>query len=55
MMLQGLFKIGTLSPVDEFSFSAQVDINVSHPVFGGHFPERPILPGVCSIHLIKEV
>jgi len=54
MMLQGLFKIGTLSPVDEFSFSAQVDINVSHPVFGGHFPERPILPGVCSIHLIKE-
>ncbi len=53
-MLQDLFKIGTLSSVDALTFSAGVEINQSHPVFGGHFPERPILPGVCSIHLIKE-
>jgi 3-hydroxyacyl-[acyl-carrier-protein] dehydratase len=26
----------------------------NHPIYNGHFPEKPIVPGVCSIEIIKE-
>jgi 3-hydroxyacyl-[acyl-carrier-protein] dehydratase len=35
--------------------SAQVQLNSRHPVFGGHFPGNPILPGVCTVQIIKEL
>jgi 3-hydroxyacyl-[acyl-carrier-protein] dehydratase len=31
-----------------------VVINPDHHVFEGHFPERPVVPGVFSIQIIKE-
>lgn len=29
-------------------------LNDQHPIFAGHFPEQPILPGVCQVQLIHE-
>ena len=26
----------------------------NHPIYIGHFPKNPIVPGVCSIEIIKE-
>jgi len=26
-----------------------------HAVFSGHFPGNPILPGVCTVQIIKEI
>jgi 3-hydroxyacyl-[acyl-carrier-protein] dehydratase len=26
----------------------------NHPLYAGHFPDRPIVPAVCSIEIIKE-
>lgn len=34
---------------------AIVHINAAHEVFDGHFPEIPVLPGVCMIQIIKEL
>lgn len=34
---------------------ATVRLNKEHPVFQGHFPGNPILPGVCTIQIIKEL
>ncbi len=28
--------------------------NIAHPVFKGHFPDSPVLPGVCMIQLVRE-
>jgi 3-hydroxyacyl-[acyl-carrier-protein] dehydratase len=40
---------------DEGSINATIKINKEHAVFKGHFPEFPVLPGVCQILMIKEV
>jgi len=28
--------------------------NPLHPVFKGHFPDNPVLPGVCMVQLVRE-
>ncbi|GAB3007539.1 3-hydroxyacyl-ACP dehydratase [Niabella terrae] len=34
---------------------ALVGIQPEHPIFEGHFPGQPVLPGVCQLQLIKEL
>ena len=29
--------------------------NAQHPVFEGHFPGRPVVPGVCMMQTIQEL
>lgn len=29
-------------------------LNPTHPVFKGHFPGNPVVPGVCQIQMITE-
>ncbi|MBN2275255.1 MAG: hypothetical protein JXR41_12270 [Bacteroidales bacterium] len=33
----------------------RVKLNSSHEIFKGHFPGNPILPGVCTIQIVKEL
>ena len=42
---------------DEADGSAKVDIqlNVEHAIFKGHFPGNPVLPGACTVQLLKQV
>lgn len=32
-----------------------IKLNPDHDVYKGHFPQRPITPGVCNILMIKEL
>ncbi len=34
---------------------AELEIDAAHPIFKGHFPGQPVLPGVCMIQMVKEV
>jgi 3-hydroxyacyl-[acyl-carrier-protein] dehydratase len=34
---------------------SRVKLNRQHPVFIGHFPEVPVVPGVCSVQMIQEL
>ena len=38
---------------DETSFTIRFD--ASHPIFAGHFPGHPIVPGACLIQIAEEL
>lgn len=33
----------------------RIAINHKHDIFRGHFPGNPVLPGACTIQIIKEL
>lgn len=33
----------------------RIKLNPKHKIFQGHFPNNPILPGVCQVQIIKEL
>lgn len=39
----------------ETALSATIRLNKEDEVFRGHFPDHPVLPGVCTMQIIKEL
>ncbi len=35
--------------------SFRLNVNINHAVFKGHFPDKPVVPGVCTISLVREL
>jgi 3-hydroxyacyl-[acyl-carrier-protein] dehydratase len=54
MSLRNLYVIENLQS-SENEVTAVVQINGTHAVFKGHFPEHPVLPGVCMISIVREI
>lgn len=54
MLIKDLYSIQSFTETDG-SVEASVKLNKDHEVFKGHFPENPIMPGVCTIQLAKEL
>jgi 3-hydroxyacyl-[acyl-carrier-protein] dehydratase len=56
MLLNKLYKVRSLNAnADGSGFLAEIELDPSHPVFEGHFPGNPILPGVCTVQIIREL
>ncbi len=54
-MLKGdFYTIISTATKESNSFSSVLEINKEHEIFKGHFPELPIVPGVCMMQIIKE-
>jgi len=54
MLLGSLYQILT-SQQEDSSIYARIELNPEHPIFKGHFPDIPILPGVCQLQMMEEV
>ena len=54
MLIEGLYKVLHIEQ-NEQEVKATVKLNASHDVFKGHFPDSPVMPGVCMIQMIKEL
>ena len=55
MLFEGkLYSIRKMEDVDE-TLHVSILIIRDHPVFQGHFPDNPVLPGVCTLHIIGEL
>ncbi len=37
------------------SITARVTFDTDHPIFKGHFPDMPVVPGVCQTQMLPEV
>lgn len=54
MLIEGLYTTESFNTNEE-GISAQIKLNPKHEIFKGHFPGKPIMPGVCMIQIIKEL
>jgi len=54
MLRDHLYKILSLKDLDQ-SIHCEIQINEKSPIFEGHFPGKPILPGCCMMELTKEI
>ena len=41
--------------ITENKFHVEVELNPDHEIFLGHFPGKPVVPGVCMVQMLKEV
>ncbi|WCT12194.1 hypothetical protein [Mucilaginibacter jinjuensis] len=51
---------GDLYTLEDFacgdgSATATLLLNSTHPIFKGHYPGQPVLPGACILQIVKEV
>ncbi len=54
MLSEHLYSIRTLTYEGNRCVAA-LQLNRQSPVFAGHFPEMPVVPGVCSVRIIHEL
>lgn len=54
MLLNDFFIIDDWQPGNGLA-RAILRINWGHPIFEGHFPGRPVVPGACLLQIVKEL
>lgn len=55
MLLNKLYRLTKVTPGDQDGdFLIEVSINPEHSIFEGHFPEVPVMPGVCLMQLVAD-
>ncbi len=47
--------VSTQSLNGRTTIEAKIMLNPAHAIFKGHFPDMPIVPGVCMVQMVKEV
>ena len=53
MLLTEFYTI-TRQEENEGKVNFQIKLNPKHAIYNGHFPSQPVLPGVCTLQIIKE-
>ncbi|MBS1947665.1 MAG: hypothetical protein JST47_07835 [Bacteroidetes bacterium] len=54
-MLQGNFFFIIDIHRKDNTVNAVLGLDPGHRIFEGHFPQSPVVPGVCMVQMIKEV
>lgn len=54
MLLNNFFYLEDLSQQEQH-ITAGIHINADHEILKGHFPQQPVVPGVCVLEMLKEV
>ncbi len=59
-MLSGTFyTLGSVqrtgNPADQVTLEARVFLVPGHPIYDGHFPGQPVVPGVCQVQMVQEL
>ena len=54
ILKDNFYRILSLVNNSEGDYSIKVELVSKHPIFCGHFPDKPVVPGVCTLTVIKE-
>jgi 3-hydroxyacyl-[acyl-carrier-protein] dehydratase len=54
MLLNSFFFVQQMEVTDG-QLKASLRIEKDHPIFTGHFPGQPVVPGVCMVQMVKEL
>lgn len=54
MLKDHFYYILSLTHADK-TVTASLQLNVGHPIFSGHFPGQPVVPGACMLQMVKEI
>lgn len=54
-MLKGSFYNISVQEISAGKMEAALGFDVSHAIFGGHFPGQPVVPGVCMLQIVTEL
>jgi len=49
-----IFKVQSIEHGDSI-IKATLSINADSPIFNGHFPGQPVVPGACMLQLVKDI
>ena len=54
MLLNDFYFIRSFE-ADDKTINAELEFNVDHNIFKGHFPAVPVVPGVCMMQMVQEM
>lgn len=49
-----LYSLGEARSKGTNKYQLEIFLNVNSGIFKGHFPDQPILPGVCLLEMLKD-
>ena len=55
MLLDDLYTIMSTKKLTETTTETVLKINATQDIFKGHFPQQPVMPGVCQLQILTEV
>ena len=54
MALEGFYKIEDIVRTEN-GWQADLTLIAGHDIYSGHFPEKAVVPGMCTLTVIREV
>ena len=54
MLLENFYKIIHRKEREDGKREIEIELNPGHALYQGHFPGQPVVPGVCTLQMIKE-
>lgn len=54
MLVKNYYTLLSQKQQDDGSFETQIQLQKDCEVYQGHFPEKPVCPGVCNIQMVLE-
>ena len=54
MLLENFYKIIHRKEREDGKQAIEIELNPGHVLYQGHFPGQPVVPGVCTLQMIKE-
>ena len=54
LLLENFYKIIHIKEREDGKQAIEIELNPGHMLYQGHFPGQPVVPGVCTLQIIKE-